>query len=591
VRVFSTLVILCGHVAAAPEPALPLPSDAMRSWRIVHEWVQAWRAPEEPASIDPPGATGVCVTIRLDHLVLGRATDVGEDDAALYRAARAAIGQARERAPVERSAGLEDRLRLLAPSLTLDIQFAGALVPLLGDTFDEAALSVAAGLDGAAVRIGDRVRAVFPATMLSQNATAASALAATAAEMLNEPVNIPGRDLKSLREHRALTPYRFPALHLAQIAPGREPVFLTRGGRVIPPTDISGPALRAFADHLADNLRSRIDEQGVMPGPYEPWNDGYAHAVGTPTERALAAFALARYSTAPTTDAARSLAATRAAWVVLDALAREPSWADDPASAAGFLIALHSLPPRPTDLDPARAPSPELEQHALGAIALAFGESGWTPSLAPAPRALVAYAAAVVSETRPGACSPDTALSMLRALLGETPPGQIVALMPWAVWAELELATPEQPIPSAVALVEMRSLVWRHQVSLTDTATISPDLLGGIVFTAGPSPLPTWQTARPLPALASMLGDTRLTPVNDRPGEFARLLLSLRFLRQLAADEHVVHLYPNPTHALWGVREGLWNQRQPADATAMTLLAVSETLRATRSAAAPRQKP
>lgn len=585
------LALFSGRPARGQDAALPLPSDVMQAWRTVHAWLLDWRAPDEPVALDPPNATGACVTIRLDNRVLGRAADMGEDDRTLYRAARAALAQARERAPLERGPDFDDRLRVLAPLLTLDVQISGAIIPLLGDSFDEAGVSIAPGLDGAAVRVGERIRGAFPATMLAQNATPSSALSALAADLLNEPVNIPGRDLKALREHRALVPYRFGALHLAQTAPGKEPVFLTRASRVIPPTDITASALRAFADHLAQNLRSRIDEQGHLPGPYEPWSDTHTQANAGAPERCLVAFALARYATSPSTSPANALAASRSAWLILDALAGEPSWTDDTASAAAFLIALRSMPARPTDLDPARAPSPDVEQRAVQAIQRAFVDGQWTDELPATLRSLICYAAVLIANGDPDVLPKDTARSMLRTLLAQTPPGQLVSLTPWAVWTELALLDADEPVPSAIALHEMRSLLWQHQVSLADTSAIAPDLLGGIVFTAGAVPLPTWQTARALPALATMLADARLTPPGERAQEFARILLALRFLRQLAADETVVHLFPNPQRAIWGVREALWNQRQPADASAMTLLAVTETLRATRPATESPKKP
>lgn len=582
------LQVIVGPSRAQPGVG-PQPGEAMAAWRTAQAWLSAWHAPDEPEAIDPPGTTGVCVTIRLDGLTLARSQDFAEDGLSLHRAARDAIAQARARAPVQRDMDLEQRLSLLTPSLTLDIQFAGAFVPLLGDTFDEAAMSVPPGLDGVAARAGETLRGSFPATMLTQNASPSAALAVAAAEALAEAVNLPGRDLKTLREHRSLVLYRFHALHLAQTEPSREPVFLTRGGRVIPPTDITRSTLLEFAGHLAENLRSRIDEQGRLSGPYEPWNDGVTQPFASLAEQGLVAFALARHASAPTTNAPEALVSARATWSVIDGMAAISNWKEDPAGAAAFLIALEAARPRPTFIDPARAPSDEVKWGAVRAISDAFLNGAWQGDLSPAARALVGFAAARMTNHNADLLNAAKADAMLRSLLAGTPPGQFVALTPWIVWTELTLTPDGASIPSASALQDMRSLIWKHQVGLSDTAEIAPDLLGGIVFTSGPSPLPTWQTARPLPALAAMLADSRLTSAEDRPGEFARLLLSLRFLRQLTADDRVVHLFPNPARARWGVREALWNHRQPADATALTLLSVLETLRATQ-APAP-QKP
>ncbi len=576
-------VIIPGARLATAQPlAGPAPTDAMAAWHTVQGWLHEWGAPDDATSIDPPGITGACVTIRLDNLVLARAQEFSEDGLALYRAAREAIAQARARAPVQRADDVDDRLRMLVPSLALDVQFAGALIPLLGDSFDEAALTVGPGLDGVAARAGDRLRGHFPATMLAQNATPSSALVVVAADALSEAVNLPGRDVKALREHRSLVLYRFPTLHLAQIAPSREPEFLTRGARVIPPTDITRSSLVEFALHLAQNLSSRVDEQGRLSGPYEPWSDSVSTPLASLAEQGLTAFALARHAASPTTNAANALLSARAAWSLIDGMGGVENWEIDPTGAAGFLIALEAARPRPTFIDPARAPADEVKWGAIKSISNSFLNGAWQGELSPAARALITFASARVTNHNAELLTPEKAEAMLRSLLVETPPAQLVSLTPWLVWAELSLAPADASIPSTTALQEMRALVWKHQVSLSDTATIAPDLLGGIVFTSGPTPLPTWQTARPLPALASMLADARLTSAEDRPSEFAKLLLSLRFLRQLSADDRVVHLFRNPARARWGVREALWNHRQPADATALALLSVLETLRATQ---------
>ncbi len=78
--------------------------------------------------------------------------------------------------------------------------------------------------------------------------------------------------------------------------------------------------------------------------------------------------------------------------------------------------------------------------------------------------------------------------------------------------------------------------------------------------------------------MATMMGDARLTDAEEELREITRVLASLRFLRQLAADEDVVWASAAPREAMWGVRAALWDQRQTPEATAMTLLAICETL-------------
>jgi hypothetical protein len=60
--------------------------------------------------------------------------------------------------------------------------------------------------------------------------------------------------------------------------------------------------------------------------------------------------------------------------------------------------------------------------------------------------------------------------------------------------------------------------------------------------------------------------------------ELSRLLSGLRFLRQLTLDDENLWGVTSPEEAEWGVRAALWDQRQPIDASSLTLLAVSETV-------------
>jgi hypothetical protein len=128
----------------------------------------------------------------------------------------------------------------------------------------------------------------------------------------------------------------------------------------------------------------------------------------------------------------------------------------------------------------------------------------------------------------------------------------------------------------------MRSTMWRFQMTPMDAGPDNADLVGGIVFPSAQNPLPSWQSSRPAAVIATMLADGRLTEPGEVPAELAHLLGLTRFLRQLAADEATGHMYADPARAAWGVRRALWDQRMPADATAMTLLSVTETLRSLR---------
>ncbi|MGP1310929.1 MAG: hypothetical protein ACTS27_12100, partial [Phycisphaerales bacterium] len=257
-------------VEAAPAPDLPSAAAALEAYRTVDRWLRAsFASPIDPQPIDPPGTAAACVTVRLSGKTLGRGTEASPSGDALWRAARAALLEAIEKAPVQRDATQDEQLRELAGRATLDVQLAGRLTPLLGDSFADAAAQLSPGLEGVAVRTGDRVAFVFPGTMLSTNLDPAEAIRAAAGRLQLPPV-----DLAALRKDHGVILYRFPVQHLAQPLAGREPIFLFRGGRVVPPTEVSLARLADFAHGLAQrfgHLRFPGDKPIGLLGDYQPW--------------------------------------------------------------------------------------------------------------------------------------------------------------------------------------------------------------------------------------------------------------------------------------------------------------------------------
>lgn len=604
--------VATGALAAPPGAAdLPPASEALASFAALEGWVRAGEVRADGPGADPTGATGVSVTLRLSGMVVGRATTMaGEGDAesaglwapegeCLRTAARRAIAQAAERTPGERDALREQTVRDALGLVTVDLQVAGRLTPLMGETIDDAALGVNPGVEGVAVRAGSRLRAHMPGLMLSTNAAPAQSLTALCSEL-----GLTRAALGALRTGAGVSVYKFAAHHLAQPAPGEPPRFLFRGGRVVNETDVSAGSLRALADRIAAHLQAHAwpegRREGVAPdspgmlGDYEPWADRHEPLVAPPAQQALGAFALARYSTTPGVSprlAAGSL--TLAKRIVRDLEDVGPGEADarlDAPAAAAYFIAFCEAN---GGADLARGSTSPFADAAAAKAVAAFGEQGWDASLSPPARALIAYAMRSISLIyAPGDerwVSPDAARDTVRSLFRDTPEGKVVGLMPWLGWAAIDLDPGPGALPATAPLLEMRDLLWRHQLTREQVMPDSPDLMGGIVFTAGRTPLPTWQAARPLAFVASMLADPRLTTPDQTAEQMARLSRSLRFLMQLAADEPEGHMYRDRQRALGGVREALWNQRMPVDASAMALLAVCETLRAAERLGANRR--
>ena len=168
---------------------------------------------------------------------------------------------------------------------------------------------------------------------------------------------------------------------------------------------------------------------------------------------------------------------------------------------------------------------------------------------------------------------------------------------PPQAWREMDRYVKPNDIPTALALRQMRSDCWKHQLSITDTTEDTLDMAGGIVFTKGltdgraGNPYPTWQCVRPLAFIATMLRDPRLTEPQERPEQIVRLMQAARFLRQLQVDEASAWMYPDPTLAIGGIRASTWDNSLPVDATSMTLLFVVELIKSLDELSAAKNAP
>ena len=572
--------------AQTDPPAIPDPAASLEAFNHIETLVREWRAPEPGELRDPPGTHGASVTLRLAGRVLGRGSVMSTDGDALLLATRAAIHEATARAPVERDALREEHLAELGRVVTLDVQLAGRPSPLLGETFADAAASISPGLEGVAARSADAFFPIFPGAQLTANIGPAQALQAACSE-----AGLPVAELASLRKNHGAIVYRFESHHMAQLEPSAGAIFLHRGGRIFPMQELNADVLRRTATGIARNLIVRVwpgEEPRGMLGAYEPWIDRYDPLVATPGEQCLAVLALFRYAGMSGVEAAESARTARFAWRILDDLALVDEGETDPldshATAALLVLALDAALPRPPGMAEIISDEHPTVARAREMITSAFVEAdGWLTDESPASRAMIACALVTLAQ-QDSALRPKAEESV-RTLFRETDQGALVALTPWIGWAEIALAQGADRIPAAAALRELRDLVWFHQITYADAGAQDADLLGGVVFTAARTPLPTWQLARPVSLLATMFADPRLTTDEEAMGELVRLMMAMRFVRQLAADEAVMHMFRDEERALGGIRGALWDQRMPVDAGAMSLIAIVETLEAGRARA------
>lgn len=557
-------ICLAQDRALADEP--PGLIETLDAYVQMEPWVRALEVPEGAIG---PNVIGACVTLRFDGKVMGIGTVYGGGQFSVPEATRLAIEQAKPRLPITQDAMAEQRLRLAAEQMTISLELAGPGVPLGKGSYEQVAAVFQPGIHGVALRIDDFASASYPGEMLWMQQEPASALQRLIAGMTGD-MALSLRPLEEVLEAENVSVLRFRTRHVAQLKPGADARLIERGGKIVSPSAIrSRESLETWGDGLASFL---VRMRGV--GTYNPIA-GNAAEPATPLTSSMRMYALFRYANiAKDEELAREAReeASRTANALL-ALIAEGNRIGAPADALLAVCFAQGLE-YDERLEEARQRLPK----ALNSMA------GKIDQFPPAERPMIAWALAVIGEK-------EKALEIMPACRRVESQGMYPSLMPWLGYAEMELAGEDGDIPTAVAMRLMRTKMWEYQLTLADVKGFSPDLQGGIVFTAARNPAPTWIAARPLSFVASMLGDGRFTTPDELPSEMSDLFDSLRFLRQLSAGEHESHMYQNQAESLWGTRAALWAQDMPIPASAMTLLTICETLESLDELASGKQAP
>lgn len=577
-----------------------MPDDAMKAYGIVDAALRSWKIPDA-AAMDPVPVGACCVTLRARGKVLGRGEAVG-GSSCIALATRDAMIQAQGGIAALRDELAFTSMAEAAGMVTIGVEFAGALIPVEFQTFGEMDRALSPGLDGVAVRIGEKLEATFPSVILQRTIAPSLASAAAAARLTGDPtLGLPEASESQpakVRESRKATYYRFRVRHLVQGEPGAPPVFLHRGGKFFDQARLDVIELRRWADGLARNLVARrwTGEGAIgMSGTDWPALGKTDPAIAGPGEQSLTILAMCdylavragvgRFELAPRAE--RDPFGATALFLADELLTVEDTEAapwSDPISAASTIVAMHAVQ---RVVQPKFVPKAEFLAKLDEPILAAFSpEGGWSPSVPEPARGLIAWA--MLIRAGDDAAKKQLADKAVTSIYLGVTPGRLIGQMPWLGFAELDRAGAAGDIAASTAYRDMRDLL---SSALAKPGEDDQDMAGGIVFTTGGLPFPTWHTARPVSFLAAMLGDARLTDAGERPRQTARLMSNLRFLRQLSADEFVATAFADPKRTMWGVRSALWDQRQPVEATAITLIAVCETLRSFGRIAAPAPNP
>ena len=562
-------------MAGVPEGP-PDAAATLRAYSAVESFIRGTSPAVDPKGL--PAVYGCSVVLRLAGEVVGRGSSIGGPGAQvgtdwISAAAGAAWAEAEHRLPASRT-GEAGALMLkeMRQGLLVSLELAGPLMRINGKVYGDFDATLQPGLDGVLASMDGKIGAVFPGAaaavnvLPSQSAQRAVAMAATAARgeagggatvALTEPAE--------LEKKHGVTLYRFRTAHVAQWRADKGPELLYRGQKLVDQQDVDGVAeLWHIADRLAGHLANRADaalEQTVAlsTGISEPAADRVLVAAATK-------FALDRYlRVRGETELAAAVRARVARWEAT--LGEFAASVSTPAADAGLLLGNNTLPPE-----------------AVKRLRESSARTDTRPE-----QSLIAYA--LVAARPPVAGWPaagDEGRRLTRQILSQSTPGGLATHMPWIGWSELELRTRDaaKSVPSAPALREMRTLIWKHQLQAVDAGPDGQDMVGGIVVPGSQSPLPTWQTARLVAFLGTMLGEPELTTPQERPAEVVRLLAAARFLRQLQVDDALGWMCRDAAAVKGSLRNATWDQRTQEDATAMALLAVLEIVQGIEKASA-----
>lgn len=576
--------------AAARKPAegLPSASDSMKAYEFVRRAVDESK---EIAVSESPRFWGACVELRLTNPVTGVLELVGRGQAfsqpdgfGSERVLREACDEAIRtmKSTIER-AGAEvggvAAWRSLRPSVQISLELFSPLTPITPATATDLVTNLSPGIDGLAISRDTRVESWSPARLLTTGRTVQEAmeiivpaLTGQAADALAEP--------GALRKTKGLSFMKFQAVHLAQTAPKGQPIFLNRGSRTVERTEVDSPSEIAERTAPAARWLTR-------------WLNTNKPSAQNAASQSLALFALSNHvcrgGAKHASDEQRASQGTVSELVQLRAeqlLKLDPS----PTNTALILGAVQQFRGLQIENSPEREASfKAIETGCLNALsrAISISDEQWA-TVGKGPAALTCWALLRERDLEPSLSI--KARERLKSIFASTEPGGLVAAMPWAASAATNRNLRDEPPPAK--LREMRSIITDHQLSPLDAGATDADLVGGILFTTGRTPLPSWHSARALAALATMAADDRLTPADERARELSRLVLGLRFLAQLQVSREAGWYSPNLSDDLGGFRASPWQLQPGPEPTAMALLTFNETLDAIeRLSKAPAQAP
>lgn len=565
--------IFLAHFAAAGDTRPSMP-DAQAWFGAARAWLdaapagapnvaenKALSAIPEPARSMPFSA--VAVVLRLDGRPVGEAWRQGPGIDSLATALQSAMQSASQD---RRIAALPADMRAdLGKRLTLELEFAGEPQPLVGNRLDLLAARVDPGMEGFAIRNGDRWVDALPSQLQTRNqVTHLNFIALT----MGREVGLDPAASKDLKLPEGAAAYRLETRRLAQASPTDAPFESLRGAALVPLQSVNRATMRDMARGIARHMQQRWPNVDGLPGDaasgmrslgpranYRAATGEWPDPVSPPAEQALAAYAMARLSLADWMPADEREAAARFACQTLDSLRQLASGEVDPATDASamacIVLAADTLQRAPTNCmeDALRAWLPSIREKLSK-----WADAQPSPSPTQAAMALAALGDAADARLRAAAWSPDN-------------PERTVMATPWL----LDRGMPEAAPAWKGALAQLAAA----QIDAAQESGVAPDLDGG--WSSGSTvPRPNALSARAAWALATVTQRPDLLDATERATAQQTLRRAMRFLLQLQADAKACHAFRDASKAMGGLRAAPWDTDQPIAASSYALLAAMQ---------------
>ncbi len=607
---------------------------------LAHEWVRRWvdrGSAEElpgdaaglpgmlPPEIPVTGCLGVRVTLRKDGITMGTGEVVFDDSAAPLEA----MHPMRDLVPLVREAtaqalkGVEQSLAdahlkaVVAPArpvqgrqpetprrLTLEEIGAGLLIDLqvghqrepirIGRMEEYHALfrNFAPGHHGLILKAEGELPASWqwPASALATNIAPRSQVV----QLLTDQ-KLRSDDLVAVSRPGGPALDRFKVFHMVQPTANRGARLLVRGAAPLPPINLSRRGVDDVAQAMGRHLERRLGPTGLVAGTYLPTADTYDPANSPDDERALVLYALMRWSNAQPDVAAEGTAMHRLSRRVvqvateLAASYSSPEALPDPAAAALTLLVLvdsKAVTDRKAQRD-ALAGKLMSMRDANGYFVQKDGDRTRAPNH-PTQSIMAAALSAMFEQTRQPELAAAANLNLAALWTTQQQTTQITSL-PWLLSAELRLARlgvergagDEAAIKAKYTyLGDLVDRLCRRQI--VEIPRVGPDdVVGGFDLTSSvPAEMPVadWRSAFVLAFIAEALRSEQIAvpEERDRLGWLLTCGLTARFMFNLTFNETACWYVRSKPDALGGVRLAFWDNRLPAAATAIGLIAMTQ---------------